>query len=99
MVLVTFLAPLVVLAARAVASPSVSRDSYHPISFPISRRINGNGELDHIQKGGQRRSSSNPNLIVNDTGVVYVIDVGVGESNNICASCRLPREVVSHILV
>lgn len=105
MLLVTFLVPLVVLVTRVVAGPTVRRDSYPRISLPISRHINGNGKLDLIQRDreqslkddGQRRSSWTPELIVNDTTVVYGIAVGIGEPPNPCESCQLPPGIVSYI--
>ena len=106
MLLVAFLVPFVVLATRVVAGPTVIRDSSSRISFPISRDINPNGKLDLIQrdrehlknsvKDGQRRSSSTPNLIVNDTGMVYVTGVGIGDPATSCESSQLPPGMVSY---
>lgn len=107
MLLVVFLAPLVVLAARVVASQAVSRDPHHRVSFPISRHLNGKPKPDRIQrdrkhstkfvKDGQRRSSSTPNLVVSDTSRVYVIDVGIGEPSTTCESFQLPPNMASCI--
>lgn len=109
MLLVTFLVPFVVLAAGVVAGPTVVRDSARPrISLPISRHVNHhNGKLDLIQrdrkhsknsvKDGQRRSSSTPNLTVNDTGIVYVTSVGVGDPATSCEYSHLPPGIVSYM--
>ena len=107
MLLVIFLVPFVVLAARVVASPTVVRDSGSRISLPISRNINHNGKLDLIQrdrkhsknsvKDGQRRSFSIPNLTVNDTGIVYGTSVGVGEPATSCESSPLSPGIVSYM--
>jgi hypothetical protein len=99
MLLVHFLVPLVVLATRVAAGPTIIRhsDPSRRISFPISRQINGDSKLDLIQrdrkhprksvKDGLRRSSSTPNLIVNDTSTLYVIGVGIGTPLTSCESC------------
>jgi hypothetical protein len=107
MLLVTFLVPFVVLSTKVVAGPTVIRDSGSRISFPISRNINPNVKLDLIQRDrkhlknsvmdGQRRSSSTPNLIVNDTGTVYVTSVGIGEPATSCESSQLPPSIVSYM--
>lgn len=85
MLLVTFMVHFVVLAARVVANPTVIHDSGSRISLPISRHISRNGKLDLIQRDRKHSKSSvkdgqrqTPNLTVNDTGVVYVTNVGVG---------------------
>jgi hypothetical protein len=108
MLVIAFLVPLVVLAARVVASPTVSRDSHHRISFPLSTRINGNDKLDRVQrdrkhsrksvKDGQRRSST-PDFTDGDFGLFYVIavGVGVGELHISCESCQLPPGIALYI--
>ena len=108
MLLVTFLVPFVVLAARVVASPTVIRDSGSRFSLPISRHISHNGlDLDLFQRdrkyskysvrGSQRRSSSTPTLIVNDTAEVYGTSVGVGEPATSCESSQLPPGIVTYM--
>ena len=108
MLLVTFLVPFVVLAARVMASPTVVRDSGSRILLPISRHINHNGKLDLFQrdrkqsknsvKDGQRRSSLGLDLTVNDSVIVYVTSVGVGEPATSCESSQLPPGIVTYML-
>ena len=107
MLLVTVLVPFVLLATRVVAGPTVVRDSL--TSLPLSRHINRNGRLDLIQKyreksrnsvkDGQRRSSSTPDLTVDDTGFLYVTGVGVGDplAPTYCEFCQLPPGILLYM--
>ena len=105
MLLVTVLVPFVLLATRVVAGPTVIRDSLTLLS--ISRHINRNGRLDLIQKyreksrnsvkDGHWRSSSTPDLTVDDAGFLYVTGVGVGDPPIYCEFCQLPPGIISYM--
>jgi hypothetical protein len=107
MLLLTGLAPLVVLVTGVVADPSLARDSL--ITVPISQRMNFNGIPDFtrrgrehsrnlVKRGGHRRQSSTvnktPDISLNNTGGIYVATIGIGEPATECESRKfLPRMV------
>ena len=98
MLLATFLVPYVVLATKAVAGPTVIRNSISRISFPISRHFvhrNETGPFQELSKNSvnevERRSSSTPKLVCNDTGLAYAISIGVGDPPTFCEYCQLPK--------
>ena len=106
MLVAALLVPLVVLVTRVVAGPTTGRDSGSRLSLSISRQINDASKRDIIQrdrkhrkKDGQQDSSSTPVLNVSDTGIVYVVNVGVGEPPAFCESCQLPPGMVSYLPV
>lgn len=102
MLLATFLVPFVVLAVEAAAGPTVIRNSGSPISLPISRHIIHRNEIipsrepsKNFVKEVEQRSSSTPNLVVNNTGLAYVINVGIGDPPTSCEYGQFPNGMVS----
>ena len=111
MLLLTGLAPLVVLVTGVVADPSLARDSL--IRVPVSQRTSFYGITDFtprgrehlrnlVKRGGHRRQSSTvnktPSIPLNNTGGIYVATIGVGEPATECESCNFLPLMVPYIL-
>lgn len=111
MLLLTGLAPLVVLATGLVANPSLARTPL--LKVPISKRADFNTEFikrdwEHLRNLGKRgvhqcRSSTVnkiADILLNNIGGIYVANVSVGDPPTTCESCSFlsPTIRASHIL-
>ena len=103
MLLFVTVAPFVVLATRAVASPAADSDKL--VSMPITKRISPAGTLDVVQKdnkrasfllkGGQQYESLTPHAPINDEGSLYTADIAIGDPPTQCESCQIRPRVLS----
>jgi hypothetical protein len=98
MLLVVLLVPFVLLAACIAANPAIIRDSPTGVSLPITKRVDANGILNVVQRDQARvanfatqfgaSTSDTVSLSLDDYGVAYVADIGIGNPPTSCESCQ-----------
>ena len=107
LLLAPLLAPFVLLATRAVANPAT--DVENLITIPIfKRQVSSAGTVNIVQRdnmrlrfllsGGKYLESMTPDVLLNDAGVIYTANIGIGDPARYCESCLFPPYRASYIL-
>jgi hypothetical protein len=99
MLLIVFLVPFVLLAACIAANPAIIRDTQTGFSLPITKRVSDSGIFNVVQKDQARvanfatqfdasTSVMIPSLPLDDYGMAYIANIGIGSPPTNCESCQ-----------
>ena len=94
MLLLTLLAPFVVLATRVVGISTANVNISNPVSVPINKRINTAGGFNISKNDIDRwsfllKSGIQPDVLLNDVGISYTVTIGVGTPPQYCEPYQL----------